>query len=402
MGFFSNLRNKNKTGCASDTFECDFVEQELIYKRLALEVVIDLIGNSIARADWKQFESGKEIQSKLYYRLNVAPNETQTSSEFFKKFTKRLLLDGEVLIVPDLVDGNLYVADSFMKQPLSYKSDKFTNVFINDCQLNKTFTNETAIYLRYNEQNIRNFMESYITAYNKLLESAVYSYQSNKTRRFVLDSKMFRAQTTEAQADFNNQMAQNLADFASSTSGSKIYAKSNDWEIQDMSDKQIESANDSRNFIKDMFDIVATTYHVPIQMVMSSWVGTEVTQNVIDNYLVQAVYPLIDMFKEGLNRFNYSEQAFLNGDKIETDLTKVRLTDLKTIGTFIAQVFPTGALSLNDIVVKYLHGDKLPDEIGDTRVITKNYQKIEDFNSGVEPETEYDPAIEPVIETEEN
>lgn len=403
MGFFKNLFGIGGVDCDVETFNAVFGETELTYKRLALEIAIDLVANSIARADWKQFENKEHVEKSLYYKLNVATNETETSTEFFKHYTKRMMLDGEVLIYPDTLTGNLYIADSFSQIPVSFNRFKYENISINNQMLKKTLSQEEVIYLQYNQDNIRAFMDSYVSTYNKLIDSAVYGYQSNKTRRFMLDSKMFKGQTNQSQQDLNTLMAQNLADFASSTAGSKIYAKSNDWEVKDMSDSQIESANDSRRFIRDIYDIVANTYHIPVQMIMTSWENTEVTQNVIDNYLVNAVFPMIDLFKEGLNRYNYSENEYLTGNKVQPDLTKVRLTDLKTIGTFIAQVFPTGALSLNDIVDNYLHLDKLPEELGDTRVITKNYQNIDDFKAGIEPDmtgTSFEEKT--TIETEEN
>lgn len=405
MGFFSDIfKSKESNTCEpTDTYECGMFEQELVYKRLALEITVDLIANSFARADWKTFDKGEQVEKQLFYKLNVAPNEYQTSTEFFKQLVRRIMLDGEVLIYPK--NGRLYVAESFTKNQVSFNKITFNSISINNhiLQTGSTpmvLTQENVIYMKYNDVKIKSFMDSYASAYNSLLESAVYGYQSNKTRRFTLDSKLFRSQSNEAQDEFNKLMAQNLADFASSKAGAKIYAKSNDWQIENVSDKQIESSNDSRRFIRDMFDIVANTYHVPIQMIMTSWEGTEVTQNVIDNYLVNAVYPMIDLFKEAINRYNYSEQEYLNGSRVQPDVTKVRVTDLKTIGTFIAQVFPTGALSLNDIVDNYLHLDKLPDDIGNTRVITKNYQKIDDFQAGIEPDMTDTTFTETNTETE--
>ena len=407
MGFFSDIfKSKGSNTCEpTDTYECGMFEQELVYKRLALEITIDLIANSFARADWKTFDKGEQVEKQLFYKLNVAPNEHQTSTEFFKQVVRRIMLDGEVLVYPN--DGRLYVAESFTKKQVSFNKITFNNITINNHVVQTggtpiTLSQENVIYMKYNDVKIKSFMDSYTRAYNSLLESAVYGYQSNKTRRFTLDSKLFRSQSNEAQDEFNKLMAQNLADFASSKAGAKIYAKSNDWQIENVSDKQIESSNDSRRFIRDMFDIVANTYHVPIQMIMTSWEGTEVTQNVIDNYLVNAVYPMIDLFKEAINRYNYSEQEYLNGSRVQPDVTKVRVTDLKTIGTFIAQVFPTGALSLNDIVDNYLHLDKLPEPIGNTRVITKNYQNIDDFHAGIEPDMADVTVTENTTETETN
>lgn len=136
--------------------------------------------------------------------------------------------------------------------------------------------------------------------------------------------------------------------------------------------------NDSRGIITDIFTTVANTFHIPPEYML----GGALNQVIVDNFLINAVYPVVDLFKEGFNNQQFSELERRNGTLVKPDTTKSRIVDLKTIGTFIAQVFPTGALTLNDIVTKYLQLDELPDEIGNTRVITKNYSELDQFING--------------------
>lgn len=373
---------------------CFNLEQSLSYRKLALEITIDMVANSVARTDWKQFVENESKNSKIAYMLNVSPNSVETSTEFFKHLVKRLLLDGEVLIYPDL-NEELYIADSFSVEYESRSRRVFNNIMIEGDQKGiDGKTDDDVIYIKYNQDNIKLFMSNYLNDYEKLINSGVSSYRTNKTRRFVLESNMFGSQTSETQEQTNQLFTEQLAEWASSDQTAKVYGKTSQWQISDMSDKQIESAKDSRDLIRDVFAIVAQTYHVPVQMIVSQWEGSTITQNVIDNYLLGIVFPIVDLFKESINKWNYSEQEYAKGNRIQSDTTKVRLTDLKTIGTFIAQVFPTGALSLNDVVVDYLQKDALPPEIGDIRVITKNYAKIEDFNNGLTSEQPFNEDAE--------
>lgn len=366
---------------------CQDLEQSLTYRKLALEIAIDLVGNSVASVDWKQFEKEQLVTKQISYMLNVAPNELESSSEFFKHYVKRLLYDGEVLIVPDRTTGHLYVAESFTSETVSRSKREFYDISYFDVSKMdpERYNQDEVIHIEYNKDNITRFMNSFLNEYELLVKSAVSSYRSNKTRRFTLSSNMFQSQTSETQQEMNDMFTRQLSKFASSDTTASVYAKGTNWDIQDMSDKQIESAKDSRDLINDVFAVVAQTYHIPVQMILTGITGTGagITDKVVENYLLNIVYPVVALFQEGFNQYNYSIAQYKGGNRIVADKSKVRLANMQTLGTFIASVFPTGALSLNDIVTEYLQLPPLPEEIGDTRVITKNYATIEDFKNGL-------------------
>lgn len=242
----------------------------------------------------------------------------------------------------------------------------------------KVYNMQESIYLTYADTNIRAYLESYMKLLNDLASTASTAYKNNKTRRFVLGSDHIRSNLTEVQQNFNKMMEQQLASFISSSKASAVYAKPKNAELVDMSDKNFMMINDSRGIITDIFTTVANTFHIPPEYML----GGALNQVIVDNFLINAVYPVVDLFKEGFNNQQFSELERRNGTLVKPDTTKSRIVDLKTIGTFIAQVFPTGALTLNDIVTKYLQLDELPDEIGNTRVITKNYSELDQFING--------------------
>ena len=364
---------------------CYNLETSLSYRKLALEIASDLVGNTVAAVNWKEFTSGKRIKGETDYLLNISTNELQTSSEFFKQYVKKMFYDGEVLIIPDTTTGRLYIAEDFTQQTISRGKKIYHHVTYTDVPEmdERTYSNDEVIHIEYNKNNIRTFMNNYLNDYEKLISAAQSSYKANKKRRYVLSSRMFQAQTVEAQQEINELYTKNLADFAGGDKESSVYAKGDNWTVEDFSDKQIESAKDSRDLINDVFGVVAQTYHIPVQMILTGISGVTVTETIVENYLLNIVYPLIDLFAEGFNTYNYSKDEYFQGNKVLADKSKLRIANLKTLGTFIAAVYPTGALSLNDIVTDYLQMEELPAEIGNTRVITKNYATIEDFQKGL-------------------
>lgn len=401
MGILDIIKGQSKVSTSRSDLEmmCYELEQSLSYRKLALEIATDLVGNTVASVNWKEFKNSELKNGKLAYTLNVSTNELETSSEFFKHYVKRMFYDGECLIVPDTATGNLYIAESFDMITKSRSLRYFTNITYAGVEAvdEEIYTTSEVIHIEYNKDNIRRFMNGYLNDYEQLVKSATSSYQSNKTRRFILSSNMFNAQTTDTQKQMNELFTKQLSEFAGANTTASVYAKGNNWEVTDMSDKQIESAKDSRDLINDIFAVVAQTYHIPVQMILTGMTNATVTDKIIENYLLNIVYPLVNLFKEGLNTYNYLPLQYQKGSKVEADLSKVRLANMQTLGTFIASVFPTGALSLNDIVTEYLQLPPLPSDIGDIRVITKNYAKIDDFNAGLT--TNLPPSSEPTPQT---
>lgn len=371
--------------------------EEINFHRLALETAIDLIGNAVARVDWNHFQQRKITDSLLTTTLNGSPNQLQTSTEFFKQLVRTLLLNGEVLILE--INNELYVADQFQRNFINFKTVTYSGITINDLEAPKKIYNMSeAIYLSMSDTNIRAYLESYMVKLNELTSSSITAYMNNKTRRFVISSDMVRANLTEVQKEFNEMMETQLASFISSNKPSAIYAKPKNSELLDMSDKNFIQMYDTRGILEDIFKTVANTFHIPPEYML----GGQINQLIVDNFLVNAVYPIVDLFKEGFNNHQFSELERRNGTLIKPDTSKSRIVDLKTIGTFVAQVFPTGAITLNDVATKYLQLDELPEDLRDIRVITKNYSELEQF---VEGET-HDQALgelesEEVEQTEE-
>ena len=87
------------------------VMAELSFRELALHIGISYIANALSKCEIKTFKDGKEVQERLYYRLNVSPNPNENSSQFINKFIENYYYNGGALIVPQ--GDMIYCADSF-------------------------------------------------------------------------------------------------------------------------------------------------------------------------------------------------------------------------------------------------------------------------------------------------
>lgn len=347
------------------------------YRKLAIEIAIDLVGNSVSRVEWRKFQKGKQKHDNVEYLLNHKPNKFDSKQSFSKKLTRRLLLDRKALVIPH--NGELYIADSFHVDYKDFNVIEFTSVMINGHDAPRPkYNQDTAIYVDYENKFLTTFLNAYQNDYDGLVESATNGYQSNKLRKYYLDSDAFRAQDTKKQAEFNALVEQNFKSFINSTRRTAIYAKPKGYTINKLEDAQQETANDVRNLINDVFQMTGNAFHIPPTLMLTG----EATQVQTDNYLMFAVYPIIDAFMQAFNNFNYKESDINKETLVKYDVSKTKVIDLATTADFVSKVFPTGALTLNDVIVKYLNLDTPPEDVGEVRVITKNYDKVENFVKG--------------------
>lgn len=119
MGILDAFKFKfNKSPTLSDSFESDSYANELS-KNLALKAsALNKVSNYIARSFSKaKFVIKGDLDSNKkswLFCLNVQPNPNQSSSVFLGEIAKKLIADGEVLIVS--YQESLYIADSFSKK----------------------------------------------------------------------------------------------------------------------------------------------------------------------------------------------------------------------------------------------------------------------------------------------
>ena len=349
------------------------------YRKLAIEIAVDMVSNSFASVIWNSYEAGKQVKNKSHEQLNIAPNPTENSQDFMKRIARRMLLNNEALIVPNGT-SELYLADSgFTRQFTGFNVVNYTNVKINSFDAPRSlYVNNDVLYLTLHNKQLINFLKKYQADVDAMVKSAKSSYQSNKLKKYYIESDAFGSQTTKDQKARNDLITANMKEFLTSPQGTTVYGKPKGYEIHQLQDNQLETASDMRNLIQDVFSMTANAFHIPPEMMF----GGTVNQMIIDNYIVNAVNPLIETFNTGFNVYNYSTTELNNSTQVKADTSRIRLTDLSTVGDFIQKVFPTGALTLGDVITKYLNLDEPEDEIKDLRVITKNYGTVQQFLDG--------------------
>src|SRR5690606_33969642 len=99
------------------------------------------------------FFKGKGVQEREYYLWNIEPNKNQNSSAFLHKLIAKLYRNNECLVIEQ--NGQLLVADSFVRKPYALYDDVFTQVQVEDFTFDRPFNQSEVLYYKLNEENIR-------------------------------------------------------------------------------------------------------------------------------------------------------------------------------------------------------------------------------------------------------
>lgn len=374
---------------------------QLAYQKFAIELCVDLLATYVARTDWRYYAKKKHTPHKIESLLNVRPNPVESSNEFFKHWAYEMLMNGEALIVQ--VDDSIYIASEYNVNMPSFDRLTFSDVYIFDKAAPKlVYDQSEAFLLRLQNRDLTSLMRAFQRQYGELLQSSVDGYQSNRTKRFIMTNPDYRTMNTEVQETFNKMLEANLKQFATATGKSAVYAKPENVVLEDFSDKQIGTAGDTRSLMRDIFERTANAFHIPPAYLF----GDTLTETQLQAMLRDAVLPLVELFQQGFNDFQFKEVTYRGGTMVKADTMKLQLVDLNKVGTFIKNVLPTGTLTLGDISERYLQGDAMPDDLADVRLITKNYATVENFLNGDVTETpatteESNPTEPPSNESED-
>jgi hypothetical protein len=143
LGFIGWLIDKlsGKPAPLSDItqYEAEYISLvgDIYIREMAFWSAVNIVANAVSKCEFKTFVNKKEIKGLEYYLWNVEPNRNQNSSVFLHKLIAQLYRKNECLVIEQ--NGQLLVADNFVRTPYALFDDKFTQVTVEDFTFQKTF-----------------------------------------------------------------------------------------------------------------------------------------------------------------------------------------------------------------------------------------------------------------------
>ncbi|EKS8373074.1 phage portal protein [Bacillus cereus] len=379
-GFLSGKNLRTVDGCDYE------LKVDYFYKKLAVESCIDLIANALTMCEIQTFDKGKEIRGENYYLLNVQPNQNQNASAFMHSLVHHLIDDNECLVI--MSNDQLYIADEFTVDRYAFKENEYKNVVIGDLSLRREYKESEVLYFELNDENIMQVIDGMYESLGELLISSINYYKRKNSKRFLLKGNFFRAQDDETQKKVDELFDNQLKNWLDPNKETSTFQLQDGYSLEDLSDGQkgTSSNGTSRDIaalINDIFNYVATAFHVPVGILKGDVADIE---KQMDSFLAFCINPIAKLIQDEFNRKMYKKKDFLKRSYLKIDTTKIKVVDITKLATALDKLFAIGGLSINDILT-ILGREPIEEEWANKRFVTKNYQEVDSLEGGEKNET---------------
>ena len=349
------------------------LEVESYYKLLAIETAINLISNTLALAEFKTFDKGKEIRKDNYYLFNIEPNVNQNASRFWRKVIHNLVKKNEALVI--MQDSNLFVADEFKRNEYAFKENFYNALKIENLNLNKTYNESEVFYFALHSVEMKKLIDGLYEDYGVLIEYAKTHYRRSNARRGVLEIPTNYPQTETAQAGLDDLLNAGMKTFFESEKGA-VLPLTNGLKYTDLTNASYKNGSDSRDIrslVDDVFDYVAIAFQIPPQMLKGNLADSDNSWN---SYLTHCIKPLAELLEKEINRKYFGKKAYLEKTMLKVDTSLIKAVDIKDLASAIDVLTRNGVNTLDDNL-RMLGREEVGGELGQKRFMTLNLEDIE-------------------------
>lgn len=397
--FLEAFNKKSSIKMDAKTLSCFLQAQELVYNKYAQSIVAERYGALLSQCDFITYVNGEIVERDVWYRLNVEPNPNQSSSEFMKQLARRLVFDGEALIIKT-DDGNLYIASSFMKGDYQLAETNFKNVIVDiyedgtvaPYQLTGTFSGDSAIYIRYQNDRALQYINQMNNLYADLIANTRQSGSSAIKYKLKVDTTAQNGVGFELDKEMAKILDEDFKALVDNKHAIVPLPNGFDLDVLNPSNNNAQNSATASNNVNNMFeDIlinVGQIYNIPKSFMLGTY-----EENDLDEFLTFGLDPLCSLIGECVNRKYYGKQQILNKTYCRLDTKKVKHFDILTISDSINKLISSGVYSINDLR-KLLEEPLIDKEIGDKHWITRNYAVVGDYIQEMTNYTVNDPKTQ--------
>lgn len=276
------------------------VSPSLYYLQMAVCSATNIIANAISKSEIMVYIDNKPVQNEDYYLLNVSPNINQTSSEFWHKVMEKLLADPNgkkgVLIIEE--NKHLYCVDTFgLKEERPFRGNVYCNAVVGNLSLKKNYYADQVYLLKLTDKRIIDILNNLYTEYGKLIETAANAFKRTNGRKYKLHITGYKPSDEKFLKVFKDTVTQQLNDYLKSDTA--VYPEFDGYDLKPEESQTSKSADDFIKLRKDIFEMTAAAYNVPLALMTGNITNIK---DIVNELLTFSVDPYADLISEALNK----------------------------------------------------------------------------------------------------
>ena len=357
---------------------CSNAVNEIKFLNLALYIVSTYIASAISTCEFKVYKKKKEVKDTSYYKLNYSPNPNETATKLKYEMVKRLVQTGDSLVVK--FNNYLYFAETFGFASESINGYVFDGITIQKTPIKSTFKKKNVFYLKLDDEAVKDLLELVDTKYKELVSCASKAYKRAINNKWKLKIDSAREHSPKFQEEFDSYINDQLKEFLTGDEG--VFPELNGYELSHLDDGSDKTdSSDIRNLRKDIFDMVAQAYKMPVSMMYGNVTNLK---EVINQFITFAVKPNAKMIGEEITRVFFTEEEILDGSRVEIDVSSINYRDIFDVADKLDKLIYSSVSDIDE-ARKLINLPELNTEWSKQHWMTKNNGKVEDVMNGVDP-----------------
>lgn len=345
--------------------------QEIYYKELAIQTAITYIANALSKCEIKIYENNKEVRNDIYYTYNISPNVNENSSQLLHKAIEKMVYNKESLLV-EATPNNLYCADSYVVDEYPIKGNLYKGISIGNLQLNKIFKSDEVLRLQLNNTNIKNLIDGLYEQYGELMSYAAKNYKKSNGTKYKMIFENIKAGDKSFQENYEEVIKKQLKSFMQNEDS--VYLQFKGYDLQDVSPTTNKDSSDFRNLRKEMFEIVAQAFQIPVSLMLGNITNMN---EIVKVFLTFCIDPIAEMLSEEITRKTYPGYLeWSKGNYVKVDTSTINHIDILDVAEKADKLIASGTCCIDE-VREIIGFDKLNTEFSMKHFITKNYDTAE-------------------------
>lgn len=346
--------------------------EKAVFRELAVQIAVTYIANALSKCEFKTYENGKEVKGETYYKLNIRANPNENSSQFIQHFVRNYYFGDKGALIVNY-DGGMHVADSFdLDESNPLKPYVYKNVTFGSTKLKHNVPRSDVLHLRLEDTKVKELVDAVGMEYGQVISLAMQSFKRTNGKKYKLLLDQYQAGDPKFKETYEKVLQEQLKAFIESD-GSAVYPKFNGIDLQEFSTAQPTSSSDILAVRKEMFDVTAQGFRIPLSMMYGNITNMN---EIVKVFLSFCIDPLADMVSEEFTGQTYGYEGWSRGNYIKVDTSCINHIDIFEVAPNAEKLISSGLTSIDELR-PYLNFNPLGTEFSKRHYITKNFEPAE-------------------------
>lgn len=301
----------------------------------ATKIAINRIAAAISKCELATYRNNERVKNDEWHLWNVSPNVNQTGVEFKRKMIEKLLTKGELLII-ESEDRQLFVADDYTYQDkYAFYPNWFESVTVGNYTFANRFYINDVIFLRLNNLNISNWLDTLLNQYNTLLQLSTSKYKRSGGRKGFVKIAATQEGNKEKKEQIDELFSVRFKKYFESENAVLALPKGVDYtpDGSEANKRTASEINDITSLSREIFSRAAQAFSLPLPLMYGENADTKDARQAA---ITECYMPIIRLIETAIQAKRYRKEELISNTFAAFDIIPLLSVSAADVDKLIA------------------------------------------------------------------